>query len=200
MFDEHAMVSLVPDHTLWERCFIVAPLIVVGTKEADGSTDFAPKHMCAPMSWVDHFGFVCTPAHNTYQNAKREGAFTVSFPRPKQVVLASLAAAPRCDDAHKHSLDSLPTVAAEAVDGELLNDAYLHLECELDRIVDELADNSLIVGRVVAARAAADALRRPDVDDEDLVASSPLLAYLHPGRFAEIAQTHMFPFHVGWHR
>jgi len=152
------------------------------------------------MSWEDHFGFVCTPSHGTYQNAKREGCFTVSFPRPEQVVLASLTAAPRCDDHHKYALASVPTFPAEKIDGVLLQHGYLHLECELDRIVEDLGKNCLIVGRIVAARAEADAVRSPDKDDEELIGRAPLLAYLHPGRFARVEQTYSFPYHTGWHR
>ena len=184
---------------LWESCFLVAPLVVVGTKEPDGSFDLAPKHMVTPMSWDDHYGFVCTPTHATYANAKRERSFTVSFPRPDQILLTSLAAAPRAD-ACKPSLVGVPTIPAETVDGVLLENAYLHFECELHRIIDGFARNSLIVGKIVAAWAARDSLREADVDDHDLVANSPMLAYLHPGRWASIEATFSFPYHVGFKR
>lgn len=179
---------------------MAAPLAIVGTREKDGAFDLAPKHMIAPLSWQHHFGFVCTPSHATYSNAKREGVFTVSFPRPEQVVLASLAAAPRCEDSEKHSLEVLPTILATKVDGVLLKDAYLHLECELDRIVDDFAENSLIAGRIVAAAVAEDSLREPDIDDHDLLRKAPLLVYLYPGRFATVAESEAFPFHEGFHR
>ena len=152
------------------------------------------------MSWDDHFGFVCTPAHATYRNALREGCFTASFLRPDQVVLASLAAAPRCADDHKHTLAALPQFPATKVDGVLIEHGYLHLECSVDRIVDDLGQNSLIIGRIVAACAEEDAVREPDRDDEDVLLESPLLAYLHPGRFARITQTYSFPYHAGWSR
>ena len=64
----------------------------------------APKHMVSPLGWQNFFGFVCTPRHRTYQNIRREGAFTVTFPRPSQVVLTSLSAAPRDDDDVKPAL------------------------------------------------------------------------------------------------
>ena len=194
------LVPLEPGPKLWEQVFVVAPLIVVGTREPDGTYDFAPKHMATPMSWAEHFGFVCTPKHATYQNTLREGCFTVSYLRPDQVVLASLAAAPRCNDAHKHAVDALPQFAASNVDGRLIQHGYLHLECELDRMVDDLGPNSLVIGRVVAAHAEEDAVREPDRDDEDLLLESPMLAYLHPGRFARVAQTYSFPYHAGWRR
>lgn len=78
------------------------------------------------------------------------GAFTVSFPSPQQIVLTSLrpmrarrmAASWRCRP-------SRPAV----IDGVLVKDAYLHIECGLHRIVDDLGGNSLIIGSIVAAHA-----------------------------------------------
>lgn len=187
-------------HPIWEQVHTVAPLTIVGTREPDGGYDLAPKHMAMPLSWEEHYGFVCTPSHATYVNARREGCFTVSFPRPDQVLLASLAAAPRCDDQRKHSLSAIPTRPASTVDGVVVEHCYLYLECEVDRVVDGFGDNSLVVGRVVAAAAAEDSLRDDDRDAQELIAHSPLLAYLHPGRFAKIVHTHAFPYHVGFKR
>ena len=184
-------------YPIWDRVFMVFPLVIVGTKEADGSYDLAPKHMAMPMSWENHFGFVCTPQHNTYHNAKREGAFTVSYPNPSQWIQASLTASPRCEDGQKHSLELIETFPAETVDGVLVKDGYLHLECELDRIVDDFDANSLIVGKIVAAHADTSMLRSEEQDDQELIFNNPLLSYLHPGRFAEIKETMAFPFPKG---
>jgi flavin reductase (DIM6/NTAB) family NADH-FMN oxidoreductase RutF len=194
------MISIDPRHPVWEQVYMVAPLTIIGTREPDGTYDLAPKHMAMPMSWQDHYGFVCTPSHATYVNARREGSFTVSFPRPDQILLTSLAAAPRCDDDQKHSLKAIPTISATRVDGVLVEQAYLHLECELERVIDDLGTNSLIIGRVVAAAVAQDSHREADRDSHEMIAHSPMLAYLHPGRFAKITETHAFPYHVGFQR
>ncbi len=194
------LVSLETEHPIWDRFFAVAPLVVIGTREAHGGYDLAPKHMAAPLGWENYFGFVCTPAHGTYRNVRRDGAFTVSFPRPEQVVLTSLSASPRCDDGSKQQLAALPTMPARLVDGVFLQDAYLLLECELDRIVDGFGSCSLIAGRVLAAHVHREALRRADRDDQEALLRSPLLAYLHPGRFATISDSNSFPFPAGFRR
>jgi flavin reductase (DIM6/NTAB) family NADH-FMN oxidoreductase RutF len=194
------LVQLDVSQPIWDRFFWVAPLVVVGTREPGGEIDFAPKHMATPLGWQNHFGFVCTPRHRTYQNAKRERAFTVSYPRPDQIVLTSLAAAPRCGSEDKPSLAALPTAPAEVVPGALLRDAYLHLECQLEEIVDGFGDNSLIAGKIVSARADETALRVTDQDDQDLLAQSPLLAYLSPGRYTRIDRSFSFPFPAGFKR
>jgi len=179
---------------------MVAPLTIIGTREPDGTYDLAPKHMAMPVSWQDHYGFVCTPSHATYANARREGCFTVSFPRPDQILLASLTAGPRCDDDQKHALAAVPTVPATKIDGVLLDNAHLHLECKLEKIIDGFDVNSLIIGRVVAATVAEDSVRDADIDAQEMIAHSPMLAYLHPGRFAQIVQTQAFPYHAGFRR
>ena len=194
------LIELDTSKSIWERFFTVFPLVVIGTREADGSDDLAPKHLAMPMSWKNHFGFVCTPRHNTYQNIQRDGEFAVTYMRPSQTVLASLAATPRCDDGSKPITQALPTFAAESVNASLVQDGYLFLECELQQIVDDLGENSLILGRIIAARVAEDALRSSDQDDEDLIYASPLLAYLYPGRFTEIADTNKLPFPAGFKR
>ena len=198
--DNAHLIELDTSEPIWESFFTVFPLVIVGTREADGSDDLAPKHLAIPMSWQNHFGFVCTPRHNTYQNIQRDKEFAVTYMRPSQTVLASLAASPRCDDGSKPITGAMPTFAAESVKASFIQDGYLFLECELEKIVDNLGENSLIIGRIISARVAEDALRTSDRDDEDLVYTSPLLAYLYPGRFAEIKNSNKLPFPAGFKR
>lgn len=184
----------------WDRVYTVAPLVVIGTKE-EGGYDLAPKHLAGPLSWEGHFGFVCADRHATYHNAKAHGGFTVSYPRPDQVVLASLAAAPREGwESDKPILEGLPTFLGTVIDAPLLKDAYLYLECELDRVIDGFGPNSLVAGRVVAAHAHEDALAVSDEMVGARIHSNPLLAYIDPGRFAKIEETLVFPFPEGFRR
>lgn len=197
---EGEKVELELEKPVWNRVFTVAPLVVIGTREEE-SYNLAPKHMATPLGWDNLFGFVCTPSHGTYQNVKSEKAFTVSFPLPSQVVVTSLTAQPRCgEDEPTPGLELLPTEPATEIDGVVLRDAYLVLECELDRIVDDFGSWSLIAGEVVAARALRDSVRASEVDDERIFQRSPLLAYLSPGRYAEIRETREFPFPAGFKR
>lgn len=196
------LVDLDVETPVWSRVFTVSPLVVVGTKEEDGDYDLAPKHLAMPLGWDNHYGFVCTPSHATYRNARRERAFTVSYPRPTQIVSASLAASSREKMAgDKPIVDDLETFHASVVDGLLLRDAYLFLECELHRMIDGFGgDAELVTGRIVAARAHRDAIRVTEGDDQRLVHESPLLAYINPGRFAAVSESHPFPFPAGFLR
>jgi flavin reductase (DIM6/NTAB) family NADH-FMN oxidoreductase RutF len=202
--NEHAdphITSLDLRNPIWERFFTVAPLVLVATREPDGQADIAPKHLAIPMSWENYFGFVCTPRHATYTNIQRTGVFTVTYPRPEQILYASLAASPRCGDGSaKPVLAAFETTPAERVDGVFVAGGYIFLECELFKIVDGFGDNSLITGRIVAAHAHRDALRVSDADDAELLRKSPLLAYLYPERFATIADTNAFPMPAGMQR
>jgi flavin reductase (DIM6/NTAB) family NADH-FMN oxidoreductase RutF len=178
----------------------VAPLVVIGSRQPDGTFDLAPKHMATPFGWQNYYGFVCTPRHATYQNIQRERQFTVSFPRPTQVVTSSLAASPRCEDASKPLLALLATHPATTVDGVFVRDCALVLECTLHSITDGFGANSLIVGQIVAAAVDEEYLRVSERDEGEQVFASPLLAYVSPGRYAEIRQTAQFPFPKGFAR
>ncbi|MEX2528904.1 MAG: flavin reductase [Gemmatimonadota bacterium] len=190
---EGEMVELDTTHPIWDRFFTVNPLVLVGTREGEGY-DLAPKHMAFPLGWDNYFAFVCTPRHSTYHNAQATQSFTVSYPRPDQLIHTSVAAQPRGDAPHTPGLELLPTEPARTVDGILLRGAYAHLECELDRVLDGFGVNSLVVGRVVAARVHMDAFPISEQSHTELIHETPLLAYIHPGRIAEIHDTRVFPF------
>ncbi len=191
--------SLDVRQSIWDRFFTVAPLVLIGTLDPDGSPNLAPKHMAFPLGWGNFFGFVCTPRHSTYANVERTRSFTVSYPRPADVVTTSLTASPRCEDA-KPLIGLLDTFAARTASGPLVNDANLYLECELVSFVGGFDDNELIAGKVVAAHAPRAALRGSDRDDADVLLEAPQLAYLYPGRFAVVDETQAFPFPAGMRR
>jgi len=190
-------VPLPMDSPIWKSFFTVAPLVLVGTMEGDGH-DLAPKHMAMPLGWSNYFCFACSPRHATQRNAQDTGVFTVSFPRPEQIVETSMAAAPRDAGGDKPGLEAVPTFPATTVDGVLVRDAYLWLECRLNQVVDGFGANTLIIGEVVAAAVDERSVRASEGDDADLIAESPMLAYLAPGRFARISQTYSFPYHTNF--
>lgn len=202
--EQYDVVPLTLDTSFWERVYMVAPLVIIGTQNEDGQYNLAPKHMATPMGWDNYFGFVCTPRHKTYRNAVRTDTFTVSYPRPSQVVLSSLAASPRTGPPEgprrKPSLDQLPMLEATEIDGVFLKDAYFYLECRVERHVDNLGENSLLIGEVVAAHADRDALRVSEEDGQETIKNNPLLAYLPPDRYAAIDETNAFPFPAGFEK
>ena len=187
-------ITLPIDDSLWEHFFLPFPLVLIGSKEGD-HYDMAPKHKAMPMSWKEHFGFICTPNHNTYQNIKEHKVFTVSYPKPDQVILASLTATPRCDeDKDKSVLNFLPTIKAEKIDGVFLKDSFLMFECELHKIYDDFGVNSLITGKIINAQVNKKYMREWGRDEQKQLFKNPLLAYIYPGRFAKIKKTMAFPF------
>ncbi len=187
--------SLDVELPLWDRFFMVAPLVVIGTKEKEGY-DLAPKHRAMPLGEGNYFGFICTPRHGTYQNIKETKAFTVSFPTPDQVVSTSLSASPRRKDISKSkgTVEALPIVKSVNIDAPLLRDAYLYLECELYKIIDGFDDNSIVTGTIKAAHVQNEYLRISEKDEGQQLHNNPLLAYIANGRFAKITETYHFPF------
>jgi len=179
---------------IWDQFFTVAPLVLIGTNDADGSLDLAPKHMVTPIGWQNYFGFVCTPRHATCSNIGRTGVFTVSYPKPSQVLIASLAASPRMHRGGKPIVDYLSTFPAKQIDGQFVEDAYLFFECRHYKTIGGFGENCLITGEIIAAYADDDFLRHAEDDDQETIHESPLFAYLAPGRFATIDRSNAFPF------
>jgi flavin reductase (DIM6/NTAB) family NADH-FMN oxidoreductase RutF len=179
---------------VWEQFFTVAPLVLIGTRDEDGSLDLAPKHMVTPMGWQNYFGFVCTPRHTTCGNIDRTGEFTVSYPKPSQVLITSLAASPRGAAGGKPVIDYFRTFPAMEIDGRFIEDGYLYFECRHFKTIDGFGENCLITGEIVAAYADDDFLRHTEADDQETIHDSPLFAYLAPGRFAMIDRSNAFPF------
>lgn len=198
--DDPDLVTLRPGQPFFETVYTASPLVIVGTRASDGTDDLAPKHMAFPLGWADYFGFVCTPAHSTYGNVERTGAFTVSYPRPGNVLEASLAAGPRDEEGEKPTLEGVETVEADAIDAPAVADAYAVLECELDRMVEGFGENGLVAGEIVAKYVHTDAYRSTDAEAETLLERAPVLTYLYPDRFASVSETQAFPFHQGFQR
>lgn len=188
------LVEIDTEQPVWNRFFVVAPLVLIGTIEPDGSLDLAPKHMVTPMGWQNYFGFVCSHRHSTCSNIQENGEFTVSYPKPSQILYSSLAASPRLITGDKPVIDYFETFPAQVVDGGFIEDAYLYLECRHFKTVDGFGENCLITGEIIAAYVDADFLRASELDDQELIHDSPLLAYLTPGRFATIERSNAFPF------
>lgn len=192
-------VELDLDGPLLDRAFRIAPLVLVATMDADGRPDVAPKHMTMPVG-ERHVAFTCTPAHATLGNAIETGAFTVSWLRPQDVLLASLAAAPRFRDGTKPSLAAVPTRPATVVDGVVVDRASIAVECRLERIVEGFGRWQVVVGSIVHAAIARDTLLGTDEDPQDVLARAPVLAYLHPDHVATISRADRFPYHEGFRR
>ena len=147
------LVELDVGQPIWDRFFWVAPLVIIGTREPDGGHDLAPKHMVTPLGWKNYFGFVCTPRHRTFGNAQRVGAFTVTYPRPDQLVATSLAASPR-QGTEKPALSVLPVFPASTVPilpMERLRSAY-YLRIESDEGAEAAIASLESLGVALAAR------------------------------------------------
>lgn len=192
--DKNQLVEIDTSQPVWDRFFLVAPLVLIGTIEPDGSLDLAPKHMVTPMGWQNYFGFVCSPRHSTCTNIRAHREFTVSYPKPSQILYSSLAASPRQATGDKLVIDYFETFPARHINGGFIEEAYLYFECRHFKTVEGFGENCLITGEIIAAYADADFVRSSELDDQELVHGAPLLAYLTPGRFATIDKSTAFPF------
>ncbi len=188
-------ISLELKDSIWEHFYTVAPLVVIGSKEIQGF-DLAPKHMATPLGFSDFFGFVCTERHCTYHNIKKHGRFSVSFIKPDQILLSSLAAIPRCsvNNFSQDITQHIPSVLSE--DGEMIfvKDSYAILDCSLHKIIDGFDDYSIITGRIRSAQVHRNYKIVSDEGHQKQIYDHSLLAYIAPGRFANIRETLSYPY------
>ena len=188
-------VSLDTKKSLWEQFYTIAPLVVIGTKEGNGF-DLAPKHMVTPIGFSNYFAFVCTPRHRTYHNIKNEGKFSVSYVKPDQIVLSSIAAMPRCsvEDYPRDVVQHIPTVCSEDGENIFVADSYLFLECELHKVIDGFDDYSIITGSVKKAFVHKNYKIHSDQEQQGQIYDDPVLVYVAQGRFAEVHETMAYPY------
>lgn len=190
------MIELDVEQDVWNRTYTVHSLIIIGSMEEDDNYNFAPKHMAMPLGFSNHFGFMGTPRKNTYRNIQREKVFTVSYPKPSQLTVSSLAATRREDDDSKPILDKIPTSPAQKIEGHFVKNSYFQMECRFTECVGKFGEWEMIVGKIVAARIDKSMNRKigNGVDEAQLIYNNPLLAYLHPNRFSVIKESNVFPF------
>jgi hypothetical protein len=182
------LIELDVAQPVWDRFFWVAPLVLVGTREANGS------HRPRAQAHGHAHGlgeFLRLRLHATAPHLRQYRTQRACSPFPTRALPNWFWPAwpPRRAAARRTSprLAALPVFPASVVDGELLEGGYLFLECELDRIVDGFGENSLIVGRVAAAQVDTRSERRARSGRSAamVLQMRRLLAYLHPGRFAD---------------
>jgi len=188
-------ISLDVKESIWEHFYTVAPLVVIGTKEGEGF-DLAPKHMATPMGFSDFFGFVCTPRHKTYHNIKESQRFSVSFVKPDQILLSSLAAMPRCavTDFPTEITNQIPTVKSNDGGAIFVRDSYVMLDCSSYKIIDGFDDYSLITGKINKAQVHKHYKIISNEGNQKQIYDHPLLAYVAQGRFASIKETMRYPY------
>ena len=79
---ETETVQLSLDSPFWERVFTVSPLVLVGTKETDGTYDLAPKNLAMPLGWGNRFCFVCTPTPRHVRECPARAGVHGQLPAP----------------------------------------------------------------------------------------------------------------------
>lgn len=93
-----------------------------------------------------------------------------------------------------------PTLETDGVDGVVLENAFLYVVCELHDRVDNLEENSLLVGRVDAAPVQTDALGLSERENKAAIQNNPFLACLPPNRYATIDESNDVPFPAGFQK
>ena len=195
---ESKLINLSIKKPIWAHFYMVAPLVVIGTKEGE-AYNLAPKHMACPLGSGNYFGFVCTPRHHTYRNILSEKVFTVSFPKSQEIIMTSIAASPRCHDSYTESmLSRIPHFMSPGIDAPMVKNSYLYLDCSLEKVVGGFDEYCLIAGKITGAYLDPAYKVYAESDHQKMIYDNPLLAYLPDKRFAIIKKTLAFPFPEGF--
>ena len=124
------IIELDAGKPIWDRCFMVAPLVLVGTRDEDGSLDLAPKAHGVPDGLAGttsglsaapvtrHTSTSSEPASSRSAIPSLPRYFTQVSPRHRATRVV-----------RRPSCRAFPTFPAKKVDGEFIEDAYLFLEC-----------------------------------------------------------------------
>lgn len=171
-------------------------LALVSTLSPGGVPNLAPKTQVMPIGRGNYWAFACCARHHTYQNVQAEGEFVINLPGPELIRQAALAAVdvpPGADEIAAAGLTAMPSRALRAPS---VAECRVSLECRLHQVPDGFGEESLIVGRVVAA-VADEAFASTD---PAVLERCPLLVYVHPDYYAAVGRAERFRFPKGYKR
>ncbi|MDO5034026.1 MAG: flavin reductase family protein [Actinomycetaceae bacterium] len=149
--DEHSPLD---NYKLSMSLIVPRPIAWIATYNENGSVNLAPYAL---------FSVVCTepmmvqfssrtPKH-TFQNAKREGAFTVHIATVDQKPMVAQTAQALPEGESEADMVGLTWTKAPNVNAPLLDDALAAFECEVHSII-EVESAVLTLGRVKAIHTA----------------------------------------------
>ena len=169
------LVTLGQDWPVWDRVFTVNPLVLIGTRERERWIRPRPQAHGVPHGLGELLRVRLHPAPRDLPQRQARGRLHRQLSEADAGRPREPGGITQRERRFQASLYALPTFPASEVDGVFIQDAYLFLECVLDRIVDDFGENSLIAGRVVAAHVSEDYLRASERDDNDLIHESRYL-------------------------
>lgn len=163
----------------WRPAPIVGQVVLVTTRNKDGTTNIAPKCWAAMVASTPlHLAFNCNRQHWTAKNVLRDREFVVNVPG---VELAERVwATGRLP--HPRSVESagFTPIPSRRVRPPRIAECRAHLECSLVRRID-FGEEVWLLGRVVAASADREVARA-----KDPFAVMKSFVYLEPGTYASI--------------
>jgi len=165
-------------------------IVLVTTLSPDGMPNVAPKTQAAPVGRRNFWSFACTPSHHTHKYIEAGGEFVINIPGPELIKNISLAARRFALDEDEIRGSELTAMPSREVSPPSIAECRVHLECRLHRIVEGLGEDSLIIGRVVAASADSDIID----PSPDSLQRHPLLVYVYPDHWTMVKEAERFRF------
>jgi len=144
-----------------ERNFVVLPVVLITTVNAEGAVNAAVKTNFMTVSSMRSYAFCCSTSHHTHRNIMETGEFVVNVPT-EDILREVLKAATITEDpcpAGVNEIGSagLTSIPSERVRPPRVKECVAHYECLLD-----WHKEALIVGKVVAVSVDESLVNRTD--------------------------------------
>jgi len=163
---------------------------LITTVSPSGVVNVAPKTQVMPVGRHNYWGFACCKQHHTYTNVVEQGEFVVNMPGLELIGKISDASQEFPEGTDELAAIGLCRFPSLQVRVPSITECGVHIECVRHTVLDAFGGDSLIIGRVVAARVDSELMLAP----QHTMSKKPLLVYVHPNHYTIIRDFAPFAF------
>lgn len=148
------------------RVLAPRPTIIVTTANSKGESNAAPFSFTMPVSVKPALvAFASVPSHHTYKNIEETGEFVVNIPNEAILEKLWITGEKFPYGVSEIEESGLTQMESLKVSPPKIAECIAHMECKVHWIRDS-GDHKLIVGEIIHADAASDALKEGLLDVE----------------------------------
>jgi flavin reductase (DIM6/NTAB) family NADH-FMN oxidoreductase RutF len=150
------------------RLIAPRPTIIVTTKSSEGNVNAAPFSFAMPVSINPPLlAFASVPTHHTFKNIEKTGEFVVNIPNEDILGKLWITGEKFPEEVNEIEQAGLTQTDSVKVLPPKIEDCIARMECKVHWIKDA-GDHKLIVGEIIHADVAKDALKDGLLDVEKI--------------------------------
>jgi flavin reductase (DIM6/NTAB) family NADH-FMN oxidoreductase RutF len=150
------------------RLIAPRPTIIVTTKSNNGHVNAAPFSFTMPVSINPPLlAFASVPKHHTFKNIDETGEFVVNIPNEDMLAKLWITGEKFPEEVNEIEQAGLTQTESSKVSPPKIDECIAHMECKVHWIKDA-GDHKLIVGEIIHADVAKDALKDGLLDVEKI--------------------------------